>query len=151
MYPMLRPPRLYRLKKALFGEAVTYSFKTHNQNRAGQATAPVIGGNLSLLIAMLGSVSDMDYSGKILFLEDVGEYLYSVDRMLYTLKRAGKLSHLAGLIVGGFTEIKDNDIPFGFTVPDMVMSLVANLITRFALTSRQGIFLITTPLYLEKV
>jgi muramoyltetrapeptide carboxypeptidase len=116
---------LISLKKALFGEAVTYSFKSHSLNRPGQATAPVIGGNLSLLIAMLGSVSDMDYSGKILFLEDVGEYLYSVDRMLYTLKRAGKLNNLAGLIVGGFTELKDNDIPFGFTVADMVMSLVS--------------------------
>lgn len=115
---------LISLKKALFGEAVTYNFTSHSHNRAGTASAPVIGGNLSLLIAMLGSVSDMDYSGKILFLEDVGEYLYSVDRMLHTLKRAGKLSKLAGLIIGGFTELKDNDIPFGFSVADMVMNLV---------------------------
>jgi muramoyltetrapeptide carboxypeptidase len=107
---------LISLKKALFGDDVSYQFKSHSLNRAGQASGPVIGGNLSLLIAMLGSVSDMDYSGKILFLEDVGEYLYSVDRMLYALKRAGKLNNLAGLIVGGFTEMKDNDIPFGFTV-----------------------------------
>jgi len=116
---------LTSLKKALFGDAVTYHFKSHSLNRPGTVTAPVIGGNLSLLVAMLGSVSDMDYSGKILFIEDVGEYLYSVDRMLHTLKRAGKLSSLAGLIVGGFTELKDNEIPFGFTVADMVMSLVA--------------------------
>lgn len=115
---------LISLKKALFGETVTYSFKSHSQNRPGRATAPVIGGNLSLLIAMLGSVSDMDYTGKILFLEDVGEYLYSVDRMLHTLKRAGKLDHLAGLIIGGFTELKDNDIPFGLTLRDMVLHLV---------------------------
>ncbi|MES2275694.1 MAG: LD-carboxypeptidase [Bacteroidota bacterium] len=116
---------LTSLKKALFGEAVTYSFNSHSLNRAGEATAPVIGGNLSLLIAMLGSVSDMDYSGKILFLEDVGEYLYSIDRMLHTLKRAGKLNNLAGLILGGFTELKDNEIPFGFTLRDMVMHLVS--------------------------
>jgi len=66
----------------------------------------------------------MDYSGKILFLEDVGEYLYAVDRMLYALKRAGKLSKLTGLMIGGFTELKDNDIPFGFTVAEMVRALV---------------------------
>lgn len=115
---------LISLKKALFGEAVIYNFKSHSHNRGGEAAAQVIGGNLSLLIAVLGSVSDMNYNGKILFLEDVGEYLYSIDRMLHTLKRAGKLSNLAGLIIGGFTELKDNDIPFGFTVPDMVMNLV---------------------------
>lgn len=117
---------LKSLKKALFGEDVTYQFHSHRQNRPGQASAPVIGGNLSLLISLLGSKSDMDYDGKILFLEDVGEYLYAVDRMLYTLKRAGKLTKLAGLMVGGFTELKDNDIPFGFTVADMVMQLVAD-------------------------
>ncbi|GAB3930884.1 S66 peptidase family protein [Mucilaginibacter myungsuensis] len=115
---------LTSLRKALFGDDVNYAFSSHTNNRSGIATAPVIGGNLSLLIAVLGSVSDMDYDGKILFLEDVGEYLYSVDRMLRTLKRAGKLNNLAGLIVGGFTELKDNDIPFGFTIADMVMEVV---------------------------
>jgi muramoyltetrapeptide carboxypeptidase len=115
---------LISLKKALFGEAVTYSFKSNSLNRAGKISAPVIGGNLSLLIAMLSSASDMDYNGKILFLEDVGEYLYSVDRMLHTLKRAGKLDKLAGLIIGSFTELKDNEIPFGLTLRDMVMHLV---------------------------
>lgn len=112
------------LRKALFGEEISYQFKSHHLNRSGQVSAPVIGGNLSLLIAMLGSVSDMDYDGKILFLEDVGEYLYSLDRMFHTLKRAGKLSKLAGLIIGGFTDLKDNDIPFGFTVPEIVRPLV---------------------------
>ncbi len=116
---------LQSLKKALFGQTLNYEFKSHSHNRPGEVTAPVIGGNLSLLVAMLGSVSDMDYEGKILFLEDVGEYLYSIDRMLYALKRAGKFSKLAGLIIGGFTELKDNEIPFGFTVANMVMDLVS--------------------------
>ena len=115
---------LQTLRKALFGEALTYHFKSHSLNRAGKVTAPVIGGNLSLLIAALGSASDMDYAGKILFIEDVGEYYYSIDRMLYTLKRAGKLSQLAGLMVGAFSDTKDNDIPFGFTVSQIVMNLV---------------------------
>lgn len=116
---------LQTLRKVLFGEELTYRFNSHSLNREGKITAPVIGGNLSLLIAALGSVSDMDYSGKILFIEDVGEYFYSIDRMLHTLKRAGKLSKLAGLIVGAFSDMKDNDIPFGFTVPQIVMNLVA--------------------------
>jgi len=113
------------LKKALFGEPITYSFTSFGGNRSGIASGQVIGGNLSLLIAVLGSVSDMDYTGKILFIEDIGEYYYSIDRMLHTLKRAGKLSHLAGLMVGAFTEMKDNEIPFGFTVAEMVMELVS--------------------------
>jgi len=117
---------LETLRKALFGEEISYNFTSHALNRSGEAKGIVIGGNLSLLIAVLGSVSDYDYDGKILFIEDVGEYLYSIDRMIRTLDRAGKLKNLAGLMVGGFTEVKDNDIPFGFTVPQIVMEVVKN-------------------------
>lgn len=112
------------LRKALFGEELSYEFTTHSLNRSGKSSGILVGGNLSLLVAVSGSVSDMDYTGKILFIEDVGEYLYSIDRMLRNLKRAGKLAHLAGLIVGGFTDIKDNDIPFGQTVPQIIMDIV---------------------------
>jgi len=115
---------LETLRKALFGEHLLYDIHPNELNRSGEAIGILIGGNLSLLIAALGSVSDVDYDGKILFIEDVGEYLYAVDRMLYTLKRAGKLKNLSGLIVGGFTSIKDNDIPFGQTVPEIVMNIV---------------------------
>jgi muramoyltetrapeptide carboxypeptidase len=115
---------LKTLKNALFGQAVDYDFKSHTDNRVGNAEGILLGGNLSLLIAMLGSASDYNYDGKILFIEDVGEYLYSTDRMLRTLKRAGKLKNLAGLMVGGFTEVKDNDIPFGQTVEQIVMEVV---------------------------
>jgi len=117
---------LKTLKKALFGEELHYTIHPNNLNRDGNATATLIGGNLSLLIAIQGSVSDMDYTGKILFIEDVGEYLYAIDRMIRALDRAGKLKNLAGLIVGGFTEIKDNDIPFGQTVPEIIMEIVKN-------------------------
>lgn len=116
---------LETLRKALFGGELKYEFKQNSRGRNGTATGMVTGGNLSLLIATLGSASDVDYDGKILFIEDVGEYLYSVDRMMHTLKRAGKLQNLAGLLVGGFTGIKDNDIPFGQTVPEIVMNVVA--------------------------
>ncbi|MEO6524951.1 MAG: LD-carboxypeptidase [Mucilaginibacter sp.] len=115
---------LETLRKALFGEDISYQFKSNALNREGKSEGILIGGNLSLLVAVSGSVSDMDYDDKILFIEDVGEYLYSVDRMMYNLKRAGKLKNLAGLIVGGFTEIKDNDIPFGQTIEQIVMDLV---------------------------
>ena len=117
---------LETLRKALFGEELTYKIDTNPQNRIGDSSGILIGGNLSLLLAISGSVSDMDYSGKILFIEDVGEYLYAADRMLRALKRAGKLKNLAGLVVGGFTDMKDNDIPFGQTLPELIMDVVAD-------------------------
>jgi muramoyltetrapeptide carboxypeptidase len=115
---------LETLRKALFGEVFGYSFTSHALNVSGTSQGILIGGNLSLLVAVMGSVSDYNYDGKILFIEDVGEYLYSIDRMIRTLDRAGKLKNLAGLIVGGFTEVKDNDIPFGQTVPEIIMEVV---------------------------
>jgi muramoyltetrapeptide carboxypeptidase len=117
---------LESLRMALFGEDISYKYHTHELNRNGEAEGVLIGGNLSLLIAVSGSVSDMDYAGKILFIEDVGEYLYSIDRMVRSLDRAGKLKNLAGLIVGGFSEVKDNEIPFGQTVPEIIMDVVKN-------------------------
>jgi len=117
---------LETLRKALFGETFGYQFDSHQLNGDGMGTGTLVGGNLSLLVAVLGSVSDYEYDGKILFIEDVGEYLYSVDRMVRTLDRAGKLKNLAGLLVGGFTELKDNDIPFGQSVPEIVMEVVKN-------------------------
>ncbi|MDB5127838.1 LD-carboxypeptidase [Mucilaginibacter sp.] len=117
---------LETLRKALFGEELVYQIDATPQNRIGNSSGILIGGNLSLLLAISGSVSDMDYSNKILFIEDVGEYLYAADRMLYALKRAGKLKNLTGLIVGGFTDMKDNDIPFGQTLPEIIMDVVAD-------------------------
>ncbi|RWY52480.1 S66 peptidase family protein [Mucilaginibacter gilvus] len=114
---------LETLRLALFGEELAYQIPPNPLNRLGDTNGVLIGGNLSLLVATNGSVSDVDYNGKILFIEDVGEYLYSADRMLRCLKRAGKLKNLAGLIVGGFTDMKDNDIPFGQTIPQIVMDV----------------------------
>ncbi|HWD87047.1 MAG TPA: LD-carboxypeptidase [Mucilaginibacter sp.] len=112
------------VRKALFGEDFGYSFGPHSLNRPGKARGMLIGGNLSLLVAVLSSISDYNYDGGILFIEDVGEYFYSIDRMFRTLDRAGKLKNLAGLMVGGFTDLKDNDIPFGQTVPEIVMEVM---------------------------
>jgi muramoyltetrapeptide carboxypeptidase len=115
---------LETLRIALFGEDLSYRIDANPDNRTGDGEGVLTGGNLSLLVATNGSVSDMDYAGKILFIEDVGEYMYSADRMLRCLKRAGKLRSLAGLIVGGFTDMKDNDIPFGQTIPQIVTDVV---------------------------
>jgi muramoyltetrapeptide carboxypeptidase len=116
---------LETLRMALFGEGLHYTIAPNMLNRTGECNGILIGGNLSLLLAVINSVSDVDYSGKILFIEDVGEYLYAVDRMLRALKRAGKLKGLSGLIVGAFTDLKDNDIAFGQTLPEIVMDVVA--------------------------
>lgn len=116
---------LESLRKALFGEEISFQFASNSQNRPGIGQGILIGGNLTLLVSISGSISDIDYTNKILFIEDVGEYLYAIDRMIRMLDRAGKLKNLAGLIVGGFTEIKDNDIPFGQTIEQIIMDVVA--------------------------
>lgn len=112
------------LRKALFGEKLEYSLVAHKLNRSGETAAPLVGGNLSLLYALSGSRSDIDTKGKIMFIEDLDEYLYHIDRMMIQLKRAGKLAHLAGLIVGGMSDMKDNTIPFGKTAEEIILDAV---------------------------
>ncbi|MDJ1471629.1 S66 peptidase family protein [Xanthocytophaga flava] len=92
--------------------------------RKGTANGQLIGGNLSLMVSCIGTASDVDTAGKILFLEDIDEYLYHIDRMMIQLKRAGKLRNLAGLIVGHFTAMKDNDKPFGKEVNEIIWDAV---------------------------
>jgi muramoyltetrapeptide carboxypeptidase len=115
---------LETLRKALFGEMLFYSYKTELGNINGEAEGILVGGNLAILASVTGSVSEVDYAGKILFIEDVGEHYYAVDRMLRMLKRAGKLKDLKGLIIGGFTSMKDNQPRFGFSVEEIVFDLV---------------------------
>ena len=81
---------------------------------------PVVGGNLSVLYSLLGSDLFPETDGKILFIEDLDEYLYHIDRMMTALKRAGKLAHLKGLIVGAFSDMHDNAVPFGMTVKEII-------------------------------
>lgn len=117
-------PSLETLRKVLFDETLVYQYPNKTTGKYGEATGILAGGNLSILVTLSGSVSEIDYRNKILFIEDVGEYLYAVDRMLWALKRSGKLAQLNGLIVGSFTQIQDNDIPFGQTVEEIVMEHV---------------------------
>lgn len=112
------------LRKAIFGEQLNYEVESHPLNRKGETEAELIGGNLSLIYALTGSISDIDTNGKILFIEDLDEYLYHIDRMMLNLKRSGKLDHLAGLIIGGMTDMKDNTIPFGKTAEEIIIDAV---------------------------
>lgn len=118
------PASLESLRKALFGELNEYTFKSSFPNRPGKAEGVLIGGNLTLLVMVQGSPSEMDYTDKILFLEDVGEYEFSIDRMMRMLKRSGKLAGLKGLIVGAFNEIKIEDIPFGSSPEQVIWEVV---------------------------
>ncbi len=100
------------LHKAITGKKAQYSASCHPFNQYGKASGVLVGGNLSLLAHLIGTDSEVDTRGKILFLEDIGEYLYNIDRLFYQLKRSGKFKGLAGLVLGGFTDNKDTDIPF---------------------------------------
>lgn len=113
-------PFVQSLRKALRGSKARYSCTGHTLNRKGKAEGILVGGNLSLIAHAVGSSSSLKTKNKILFLEDVGEYIYNADRMMIQLKRSGMLDHLAGLIIGGFTEMKDTTIPFGADVYDVI-------------------------------
>ena len=114
------------LRDALFGKFEPLQIRPHALNKIGCAQGELVGGNLAMLCSLLGSVSQVDTRGKILFLEDVGEYLYAIDRMLMTLKRAGILDGLAGLAIGQFTHTQDGDPPFGKTVYEIIAEHVSS-------------------------
>jgi muramoyltetrapeptide carboxypeptidase len=114
-------PAKETLRQALFGEQVIYPLLSpHPYNQAGRARGPVTGGNLSLLTSIIGTPSEVDFTGTILFLEEIEEYLYSLDRMMVHLKRSGKLKNLAGLIVGHMTGLQDNPEPFGKSAYEII-------------------------------
>jgi muramoyltetrapeptide carboxypeptidase len=112
------------LRKVLFGEKLDYKAKPDILNRTGKAKGEIVGGNLSLLYALSGSRSSVSTKGKILFIEDLDEYLYHIDRMMMQLKRSGKLKNLKGLIVGGMSDMKDNEVPFGKTAEEIIYDAV---------------------------
>lgn len=115
---------LTTLKKALTGENMSYSIPHNLLSKNGKTGGILIGGNLSILYALSATPSDINTSGKILFIEDIDEYLYHIDRMMLQLKRSGKLKNLAGLVVGGMTDMKDNTVPFGKTAYEIIHEAV---------------------------
>ncbi|MDP4285077.1 MAG: LD-carboxypeptidase [Bacteroidota bacterium] len=117
-------PYILSLHDVLLGRNAHYNTEGNILNQPGKTSGILVGGNLSLLTHLIGTTSDLNTKNKILFIEDVGEYIYNVDRMMYQLKRNGKLDNLKGLIVGKFTEMKDTNIPFGQTTEEVIKDLV---------------------------
>lgn len=114
------------LHKAILGKKASYSIPSKPIDKLGNTTAKLVGGNLTLLANAIGTPSAIETKGKILFLEDIGEYLYGVDRMLHQLKRAGYFKKLAGLVIGGFTDMKDTTRPFGKSIEEIILEVVAD-------------------------
>ena len=113
-------PYIQSLKSILEGEKTKYNTPAHAMNNLGISNAEMVGGNLCILAHLIGSKNEVETSGKILFLEDVGEYHYNIDRLMIQCKNAGMFDHLAGLVVGGFTDLKDASTNFGATAYEII-------------------------------
>jgi len=113
-------PYIQSLKQVLEGKKTKYTIPTHAMNIMGTAKAELVGGNLCILAHLIGSKNELETSGKILFLEDVGEYHYNIDRLMIQCKNAGMFDHLAGLVIGGFTDLKDPSSDFGASAYDII-------------------------------
>ena len=117
-------PSVLSLKTAIEGTPASYECAGHAFNKEGKAKGQLVGGNLCLLAHLIGTPSDIDTKNRILFLEDVGEYLYNIDRLLLQLKRSGKFKKLAGLVIGGFTDSKDTERTFGASANEIIYEQV---------------------------
>lgn len=115
------------LQKNLKGSKIKYSCNAHLLNKTGNVTAPLIGGNLSMMMHCIGTKSCYKTEGKIIFIEDIGEYIYNTDRMLWQLKRANFFKNIAGIIVGGFTDVKDTTLPFGKSIYETISEHFADV------------------------
>jgi muramoyltetrapeptide carboxypeptidase len=118
------PENIVSLLSALQGKNNEYKIAPHPLNKIGEAKGKLVGGNIALLANAVGTASDIDTKNCILFIEDIGEQLYAVDRMLYQLKRSGKFKNLAALVVGDFTDMLDTDRPFGKTIYEIINDMV---------------------------
>lgn len=116
---------LITLKNSLFGNFFYYEIKTSKENKTGIESGELVGGNLSILYSLLGSKSSINTAGKILFLEDLDEYLYHIDRMMMNLKRNNYFTNLKGMIIGGMTDMHDNTIPFGKTAIEIILDIIS--------------------------
>jgi muramoyltetrapeptide carboxypeptidase len=117
------PEAIESFRKALFGEKLSYTVPAHAFNKTGKATGELVGGNLSVLYSIMGSPSEADYKGKIIFIEDLDEYLYHIDRMMMNLKRNDYFKNVKGIIIGGMTKMRDNDIPWGHDALQIIQDI----------------------------
>lgn len=109
------------MRKVLFGENITYEIRSSSYNKKGKTNGVLVGGNLSILYSLLGSKSSINTENKILYIEDLDEYLYHIDRMMMNLKRNGYFDKVRGIIVGGMTDMHDNQIPFGRNATEIIL------------------------------
>ncbi len=112
------------LREVLFGTVPAYYYPNHPLSRKGKAVGVLTGGNLSVICSLFGSTSLTGLQDKILFIEDVGEYLYHIDRMMVALRRSGVLGMIGGLLVGAMTDMNDNKVPFGRTAWEIIAEAV---------------------------
>lgn len=124
-FPKNSEESLHGLRDILFGKGMRIKNQTTNRFRPGETTGELGGGNLSIIYSLRGTPYDIDLNNKILFIEDLDEYLYHLDRMMQNLKLSGKLKNLAGLVVGGFTEMRDNDTPYGKKAPQIIWEAIS--------------------------
>lgn len=118
------PETSQSLKNVLFGKKIKYEIELQNPSRKGEAEGILTGGNLAILCSLIGTKSDIDTKNKILFLEEIGEPLYRIDRMITQLKRTGKLQNLAGIVAGGFDKLPDSKKAFGKSAYEIIMEAV---------------------------
>ena len=112
-------------KSTIFGNPINYTLEGASYNREGEASGPLVGGNLTMLHTMLGSNTSIDVSGKILFIEEIGEYKYHIDRMLQSLKRAGYFDNCKGVIVGDMSKLRKNTTLWGTSVEQLILDALS--------------------------
>jgi len=115
---------LIKLKSTLFGDDLNYVIKSNKENKIGKSNGIITGGNLTLIHSTIGSNIEISTNNKILFLEEIGEHIYKIDRMLYSLKRAGYFDECKGLIIGQISDIKTNSTEFGMTINELILDLL---------------------------
>lgn len=120
------PESALTFKKALFGEKLSYTLESSTYNRVGEVNGQLVGGNLAILASMLGSNTSLNTNDKIIFIEEIGEYAYSIDRMLQSLKRANYFKDCAGLIIGDLSKVKKNTTKFGKPIQQIILDVVAD-------------------------
>nr|WP_317194116.1 LD-carboxypeptidase [Hyunsoonleella ulvae] len=125
-------------KDAIFGTTLNYTLEASKYNQPGVVSAPIVGGNLTILHTMLGSKTSLDTSGKILFIEEIGEYKYHIDRMLQSLKRAGYFDNCKGVIIGDMTKIKRNTTPWGSSIEQLILDVLSEYKFPIAFNMKAG-------------